>query len=278
VLRSEQIAAHWWAAGDEAQALHATVAATATLRHAGLQADALALATQALQRVHDSAARARLRAVRSRIRLERAEPAEAEADALAALDEVAAPQDRAGAFLVTASCACSRPPRRRPPGAAASRRLRPGHEGLILEQARVAQLMGRVADVVDTLEQRCAQLRQLPPGHELLQVLISLGSAYGELGQVPRGLALLQEAYRLGARMNARYAQVGPPSTCSGACRRWAATTSGGGGRRGAGIGRIRQHADAAQQPGVVAARAGRIEQASRLCEQLVAGAIRRSR
>ncbi len=275
VLRSEQIAAHWWAAGNEAQAVHATVAATATLRQAGLQADALALTTQALQRVRDSAARARLRVVRSRIRLERAEPAEAEADALEALDEVAAPQDRAGAFLVI--CELRMQQGRLEEAHQALQQAAacdPGHEGLILEQARVAQLMGRVADVVDTLEQRCAQLRQLPPGHELLQVLISLGSAYGELGQGPRGLVLLQEAYRLGGRMNARYAQVEAAINLL-----WGLSALG---RNDEAVAVAEEALALGEYDSTPTLRnnlawslreLGRIEQASRLCEQLAAGA-----
>ena len=52
--------------------------------------------------VSHSANRARLRVVRARIQLERRDAAQAEADALAALDEAADPPDRAEAFMLLA--------------------------------------------------------------------------------------------------------------------------------------------------------------------------------
>jgi DNA-binding SARP family transcriptional activator len=209
VLHDAQIAHHWWLAGDAAQALDAIARATAAQRRAGLHGDALALADDALRRVTDSAARARLLALRARIRLERSEAADAERDADAVLDEAADPHDRAEACIVIAALRMQQgridEARQQLERAAAAD---PDHDALCIERARVAQLQGRVADAVAELEQRCARLRRLPPGSELVQALTSLGAAHDEAGQVERGLALHQEAYRLAARLNACYAQV----------------------------------------------------------------------
>ncbi len=208
-LREEQIAEHWWQAGDTQQALPATVRASASLRHAGLHDEALALTARAMDRVSDSAETARLLVVRARIRLERGELAEAEADAGAALDQAVAPHDRAAAFLVISSLRIHQ-------GRVEDARLAmleaagsdADHEGLLIESARVAELQGRASDVVGNLALRLAQLRLRPPGHELVRVLTSLGGAYNDLGEVERGLECLMEAYRLAGHLNARYAQV----------------------------------------------------------------------
>lgn len=209
LLRAEQIAEHWWQAGEIAQALQATVLATATQCRAGLHDEALALASRALSRVTGSADRARLQVVRARIRLEQGESSDAEADAMAVLDEAAEPHDRAEAYLVISSLRIQQgrieDARQALLQAAVSD---PDHDGLLIESARVAELQGRVADVVPALEQRCAQLRHQPPGNELLKVLTSLGGAYNELGDAQRGVTVLQEAWRLAERLNSRYVQV----------------------------------------------------------------------
>ena len=209
VLHDAQIARHWWLAGDVAQALQATARATAAQRRTGLHAEALALVDGALPRVAASAGRARLLALRARIQLERGEAADAERAAAAVLDEAADPHDRAEACIVIASLRMQQgridDAREQLERAAAAD---PEHDALCVERARVAHAQGRVADAVAELEQRCARLRRLPPGSELVQALTSLGAAHDVVGQVERGLVLHREAYRLAARLNARYAQV----------------------------------------------------------------------
>ncbi len=144
VLREESIAEHWWLAGEVQHALAATVTASVLQRQAGLHDEALASTARALERVAGSAERALLHAVRARIRLEQGDDAGAETEARRALDETAAPRDRAEAFMVIASA-------RMQQGrldeadealshAAASD---PDHEGLCIERARIAQLQGR---------------------------------------------------------------------------------------------------------------------------------------
>jgi len=82
-------------------------------------------------------------------------------------------------------------------------------EPLVLAgRCKLAQLQGRVDEVVAQLERQRDAMRRQAPGPQLIEVLTSLGAAYDELGQPERGLPLHEEAWRLAARLGARYAQV----------------------------------------------------------------------
>jgi DNA-binding SARP family transcriptional activator len=208
-LRDEAIAEHWWQAGEPAEAIAATIAASRLQRQAGLHDAARAAVARALARVAASAQKAQLLAVEAQIRLEQGDFDGAEQSANAALDEAAAPRDRAGAWMVVASVRMKQG-RLGDAEAALSNGADSDrdHEGLCIARARIAQLQNRVADVVPELESRCALLRRDAPGIELIQTLTSLGAAFDDLGEVARGLVLHEEAYRLAARLDARYAQV----------------------------------------------------------------------
>jgi DNA-binding SARP family transcriptional activator len=275
VLHAERLAAHWWEAGNSAAALQAIRQATAAQRRAGLHEAALALIASALERSAGSGERAMLLAIRARIALERGEFDLALADANAVLGEAAVPFDRAEALLVTAAVHMQQ-------GRldAAGRALAdvadcdPDHQGLWLDRARLAQLDSRVADVIPELERHLARLRRTAPGDELLQALCSLGSAHAELGLADRSLPLLFEAYRLAGRLGARYVQV---EAAIGLL--WSLSA----------VGRNEEAVQVAQEALALGEfdctptlrnnlswslrELGRIEQASVLCEQLVAGA-----
>jgi len=84
----------------------------------------------------------------------------------------------------------------------------PDEPTVLAGRCKLAQLQGRVEEVVAQLERRRDLLRRQPPRAELIEVLTSLGAAYDELGQPQRGLPLHEEAWRLAERLGARYAQV----------------------------------------------------------------------
>jgi tetratricopeptide (TPR) repeat protein len=208
-MRDENIAEHWWQAGEPAQAIAATVAASRSQRQAGLHDAARAAVARALGRAATGAQKAQLLAAEARIRLEQGDFNGAEESANGALDEAAVPHDRAGAYMVIASVRMKQGRVGEAEAALAHAAASDAdHEGLCIERASIAQLQDRVADAIPELEARCALLRRAPPGTELIQTLTSLGAAFDAQGDVARGLVMHEEAYRLAVRLDARYAQV----------------------------------------------------------------------
>jgi tetratricopeptide (TPR) repeat protein len=84
----------------------------------------------------------------------------------------------------------------------------PDEPTVLAGRSKLAQLQGRVEEVVAQLERQRDLMRRHAPGPQLIEVLTSLGAAYDELGQSERGLPLHEEAWRLAQRLGARYAQV----------------------------------------------------------------------
>jgi tetratricopeptide (TPR) repeat protein len=197
--------------------MDATLRAVDADRHAGLQAQALQLLRRAADRLAGAPApaldadaqRARIEAACAHVCLEMADLERAEAAASAALDAPAEARDRAHAWRALAAVAMQR-------GRldAAGRALHeaglaaPDDVELLIDRGKLAQLQGRVAEVIPALEAQRDRLRRERPGPELIRSLTSLGAAYDELGDVARGLPLHEEAYRLAQRLGARYAQV----------------------------------------------------------------------
>ncbi len=116
-------------------------------------------------------------------------------------------------------------------------------------------------------------MRRRAPGAELIQVLTSLGAAFDELGRVERGLALHEEAYRLAARLNARYAQVDVAINLL-----WALSTLG---RNEEAVAIAREALALGEYDSTPTLRnnlawslreLGRLDEAMQLCEQLAAG------
>jgi tetratricopeptide (TPR) repeat protein len=208
-LRPESVAEHWWHAGEPAQAIAATVAACRSQRQAGLHEAARAAVARALGRVTTSAEKAQLLAAEAQVRLEQGDFDGADHSANRALEEAAAPPERAAACMVIGSVRMQQGRLAEAEAALAAAAASDGdHEGLTIERAKIAQLQHRVGDVVPELERRCVLLRREAPGTELIEALTSLGAAFDALGDAARGLPLHEEAYRLAARLDARYAQV----------------------------------------------------------------------
>lgn len=215
VLPAAQIAEHWWAAGQVGPAIDATLGAVATDRHAGLHAQALALLQSAADRLivcgttDAGPQRARIDAARAHVCLEMADLKAATDFARAVLDEPAAPADRAAAWRALAAVAMQRGRLEDAAQALHEASLAdPDSAELLIDRGKLAQLQGRVAEVIPLLEAQRDRLRRDRPGPELVRTLTSLGAAYDEQGDVARGLPLHEEAYRLAKRLGARYAQV----------------------------------------------------------------------
>jgi DNA-binding SARP family transcriptional activator/tetratricopeptide (TPR) repeat protein len=208
-LRDENIAEHWWQAGEPAQAIAATIAASRSQRQAGLHDAARAAISRALGRAASSAQKAQLLALEARIRLEQGDFDGAEQSANGALDEAAAPRDRAGAYMVIASARMQLGRLVEAEAALANVAASDAdYEGLCIERAKIAMLQDRAADAIPELESRCAHLRRADPGTELITALTSLGAVFDAQGDVARGLVMHEEAYRLAVKLDARYAQV----------------------------------------------------------------------
>jgi DNA-binding SARP family transcriptional activator len=215
VLPPAQIAEHWWAARQVGPAMEATLRAVEADRHAGLQSQALQLLDRAAVRVGDAsvrdadAQRARIDAARAHVCLEMADLDGAETAARAALDAAAEPSDRAAAWRALAAVAMQRGRLDEAARALHEAALAaPDDVELLIDRGKLAQLQGRVAEIIPALEAQRDRLRRERPGPELIRSLTSLGAAYDELGDVARGLPLHEEAYRLAQRLGARYAQV----------------------------------------------------------------------
>lgn len=215
VLPPARIAEHWWAAGQVESAMEATLRAVDADRYAGLQAQALQLLKRAADRLSDApkrvadAQRARIDALCAHVYLEMANLEGAEAQARAVLDVPAEPADRAKAWLALAAVSMQQGRLDAAADALHEAALaQPDHVDVMMERCKLVHLQGRVSEVVPTLEAHRDRLRRERPGPQLIQCLTSLGAAYDELGDVARGVPLLQEAYRLAQRLGARYAQV----------------------------------------------------------------------
>ena len=209
VLPPAELARHWWAADHVERAVEATLLAAEHDGHAGLHDQAIAQLERALARELPPRDVARLQVCLARMHLARGDVERCEAAVHHALHEPALPRERATAYalladirmqqgrLHEAGCALDE--------AAASD---PDEPSVRAGRSKLAQLQGRVDEVVAELERQRDMLRRRAPGPELVAVLTSLGAAYDELGQPERGLPLHEEAGRLAARLGARYAQV----------------------------------------------------------------------
>ncbi len=214
VLPPAQIAEHWWAAGQVDSAMEATLRAVEADRHAGLQSQALQLLQRAADRLQvpardTDAQRARIDAARAHVFLEMADPDGAESAARAAIDAPAEPRDRAAALRALALAATYRGRLDDAERALHEAGLAaPDSVELLIDRGTLAQLQGRVTEVIPALEALRDRLRRERPSAALINCLTSLGAAYDESGDVTRGLALHEEAYRLARQLAARYAQV----------------------------------------------------------------------
>jgi len=209
VLPAAELARHWWAADQVERAVAATLAAADHDGHAGLHDQAIARLELALKRELPARDVARLQTGLARMHLARGDIAGTEAAVARALDEPALPAERAIAYALMAEARMRQGRLQEAGDALAEATASAPDEPIVLAgRSKLAQLQGRVDEVVVELEHRRDTLRRRAPGPELASVLTGLGAAYDELGQPERGLPLHEEAWRLAERLGARYVQV----------------------------------------------------------------------
>jgi tetratricopeptide (TPR) repeat protein len=215
VLPAGELARHWWAAQQVERAVEATLIAAEHDGHAGLHEQAIAQLERALARELPPHDVARLQVCLARMQLARDDIERAEAAVQRALHEPALPRERATAYALMADIRMQQG-RLHEAGAALTEAATsdPDEPSVRASCRKLAQLQGRVDEVVAELERQRDRLRRRAPGPELVAVLTSLGAAYDELEQPERGLLLHEEAARLAARLGARYAQVEVAINC----------------------------------------------------------------
>lgn len=208
-LPPHRLAAHAWACGDEAAAVHWQVEAAALDRRRGLPAGAAEALREALARCEALPLRAALWAALGRTALEQREfeaAAQAAQEALAALPE---PAVRQQALVLQADLAIQQG--RLDEAAAlvaAAAAVDPADRALGMVQARLAFEQGRFDEHVAQLQALLAGLRREPPGELLVQALTALGTGFDALGRTAEGLACHEEALATARALGARHAQV----------------------------------------------------------------------
>jgi len=209
VLSAAELAHHWWAAGQVERAVGATLVAADDDGHAGLHDQAIARLRAALARDLPATDVARLQVCAARMHLARGELDRTEEAIARALHEPALPPERAMAYALTAEVRMQQG-RLGEAGAALAEAAASAPDELAVRAGRskLAQLQGRIHEMVSDLEQQRDLLRRRAPGPELIGVLTNLGAAYDELGRPQDGLPLHEEGWRLAERLGARYAQV----------------------------------------------------------------------
>jgi tetratricopeptide (TPR) repeat protein len=209
-LPPAEIARHWWAAEQVERAVEATLLAAEHDGRAGLYEAAIARLEQALQREDLPAVDvARLQVCAGRMHLVVGDLERTEAAAQLALAEPALPRERAMAYALRAEVRLLQGRLSDAEAALVEASTSdPDQPTVLAAHCKLAQLQGRVEEVVAQLERRRDLLRRQAPRTELIEVLTSLGAAYDELEQPQRGLPLHEEAWRLAERLGARYAQV----------------------------------------------------------------------
>ena len=208
-LPPAEIARHWWAAEQMERAVEATLLAAEHDGRAGLYEAAIARLEQALQRDLPPADVARLQVCAGRMHLVVGDLQRTEAVAQLALAEPALPRERAMAYALRAEVRLLQGRLSDAEAALVEASASdPDQPTVLAARCKLAQLQGRVDEVVAQLERRRDLLRRQAPRAELIEVLTSLGAAYDELEQPQRGLPLHEEAWRLAERLGARYAQV----------------------------------------------------------------------
>lgn len=209
VLSTAELAHHWWAAEQVERAVTATLAAAVHDGYAGLHDQAIARLQAALARDLPATDIARLQICLARMQLACGELERTEAAVARALHEPALPLERATAYALMAEVRMQQG-RLGEAGVALAEATAsaPDELAVFAGRSKLAQLQGRIHEMVSELEHQRDLLRRQAPGPELIGVLTNLGAAYDELGRPQDGLPLHEEGWRLAERLGARYAQV----------------------------------------------------------------------
>jgi DNA-binding SARP family transcriptional activator len=208
-LPPHALAAHAWAAGDEAAAVPQELAAAALDRRRGLHAAASASLRSALDRCTSPARRAALHAGLARTALEAGDFEAAAGAAQAALASLPEPAVRQQVLMLQADLALQHG-QLDAAGTLAreAAAVDPGDRALRLFLARLAFERGAFGDAIAGLQPLLSELRREPPGEDLVQVLTELGTAHDALGQGAAGLPFHQEALVVARALGARRAEV----------------------------------------------------------------------
>lgn len=208
-LAPQQVAEHWWAAGEGEQAVRAMQAGAQNDRQLGLHESAQAALQRWLDRIDAVPLRARLRVELARIELAANRLDRAHAIAAEALDELPEPASRAAALAVQGEVALLKGQVAQAVTLAdAAEAADPALPNLEMLRARVLYAAGNYARAHDLLATRCARLRREPPGLSLIETLTSLGATLEGLDRGAEALPQHLEAWRLAKRLSARYSQV----------------------------------------------------------------------
>ena len=209
VLPPHRLAAHWWAAGDVAQAVQATLAAVQLDATRGLFEAAEDRLRQAHDRTADGDLKARLNVARAAVARQMGRNAEAAAHAQAALDVLPPPETRFNALVEHYELRMNDGDL---DGAerwlAQARAVNDNSPLLLMAAGKLAHARGDYSGAARVLEQLVAHWRRQRPGADLAGALTSLATTLDSQGELERGLPLHEEAMAIASRLGARYVEV----------------------------------------------------------------------
>jgi len=201
LLPPHRLAVHWWAAGDTAAAIEATLQAAAADRRQGLHSLAEERLQEARSRATDAEQRAGLDADRARTALEGNRLDAALAAAAEALGGLPAPAVRLEALAVMADIALLQG-RLDDAGRlqALGAEIDADAPEIVSLACKLAFHSGRFDDAVAFAAPQAARLRRQLPGLELVNMLTSLGAAHDGAGRFALALPWHEEALAMCGR------------------------------------------------------------------------------
>jgi len=212
-LGPHQRAAHWWAAGETAEALDATLQAAQLDGERGLLAAAERLLAATAERLGPAPApaldTARLAVARAFLARQRLDLDAAEHWCREALAQLPQPATRQAALVEAFELALWRG---RLTEAAAhlaeAQAIDPERPTLWLDAAKLAHAQGDAAGCAALTARYVQWLRRRPPGAELAGALTSQGVALDLAGEHAAAVPLHEEALAIARRIRARYAEL----------------------------------------------------------------------
>ncbi len=213
VLPPHVLAMHWWAAGDLAQGLDATLAAARHDGERGLLDSGERLLADAKRRLGESPAPAldvaRIDVARAFLARQRLDLDAAQRAAEAALQALPMPATRQAALVELFEIALWRG---RLDEAAAhlaqARDIDPGLPTLWLDAAKLAHAQGDAEACAEATARYVSWLRRQPPGADLAGALTSQGVALDVAGRHADARPLHEEALAIARRIGARYTEL----------------------------------------------------------------------
>jgi tetratricopeptide (TPR) repeat protein len=209
LLPPHRLAAHAWAAGDEAAAVEQQLRAAALDRRRGLHAAGAEALQSALARCETPARRAALLVALARTALEVGDFDTAAARARQALGALPEPVVRLQALVLLADLAIQLgqlDEARR--GVAEAAEIDADDRALLMVQARLAYEAGEFDASLALLQPLLARLRREPPGEDLVSLLSTVGTTHDSAARPQQGLRFHEEALATARALGARHAEV----------------------------------------------------------------------